>query len=662
MDPPPVSVDSSGRSMLLDPRSITAAGTLTTLVVSLVGVLLWQSQRTYAGFGRWTLGNLCAAASLVFLYFRGAIPDSVSVMGTNAFVFLAAVLLFEGTRDFLGLRPRSWPAWLLAVCCLLAELYFLVGANQLSARILVASACLCPLELFTGAHLIKARRKGRELGYWFTGSLFLANGALNLTRGIVTLVHWPVADILHPSLLNQVYFLGMVITVVGWAFGFVMLTKDRLVDDLVAAEQRTNTLNQELAAAMERATQAARLATKADEAKTEFLAQMSHEIRTPLNGVLGLTELVLDGPLTEDKREDLTAARDSAYVLLGIVNDILDLSKIEAGELTVTTEPFDLHQELHQILTLYGPRAAAKSTGLRVKYPEDLPRWFAGDQMRVTQIIANFTSNAVKFTDAGEIELGVTWENQAVRIWVHDTGIGIAPETLPRLFTKFTQADTSTARNYGGTGLGLAISKHLAELMGGRVGATSSPGLGSTFWVELALEPATPPAELTVRDRRAGWGVGGLHVLVAEDNAVNQRLIVKLLEKQGLTVDVATNGLEAVSRNAQTEYAAVLMDCQMPEMDGYEATRAIRQQERGTGRHTPIIAITANALLGDQDRCRAAGMDGYLTKPIQSAELMECIAEHCVARLRSSVENLAEYCAHPVSPNGVKGADQLAAT
>jgi CheY-like chemotaxis protein len=153
-----------------------------------------------------------------------------------------------------------------------------------------------------------------------------------------------------------------------------------------------------------------------------------------------------------------------------------------------------------------------------------------------------------------------------------------------------------------------------------------------------------------------------LHVLVAEDNAVNQRLIVKLLEKQGLTVDVATNGLEAVSRNAQTEYAAVLMDCQMPEMDGYEATRAIRQQERGTGRHTPIIAITANALLGDQDRCRAAGMDGYLTKPIQSAELMECIAEHCVARLRSSVENLAEYCAHPVSPNGVKGADQLAAT
>jgi signal transduction histidine kinase/FixJ family two-component response regulator len=379
--------------------------------------------------------------------------------------------------------------------------------------------------------------------------------------------------------------------------------------------------NRKLAGATQRAEQA-------NQAKTDFLAHMSHEIRTPLNGVIGLTELVADGPLTETKRPELSAALMSARTLLAIVNDVLDLAKIETGQLTVTEAPFDLHGTLRQIADVYGPQAAAKATDLRLASVEHAPRWLVGDEMRVRQIIANFTSNAVKFTAGGEIELGVS-DDAGVRIWVRDTGIGIAPETLPRLFSKFTQADASTAQQYGGTGLGLAISKQLAELMGGRTGAISSAGRGSTFWVELPLARAAPAAKLGVRTGGTSWNLAGTRVLIAEDNPINQHLLVRLLEKHGLIADVASNGREALARYQEAAYAAVLMDCQMPVMDGYEAARTIRQQEHGTSRHTPIIAITANVMSRERDRCRAAGMDDYLTKPVQPEELIGCLARYC---------------------------------
>jgi signal transduction histidine kinase/ActR/RegA family two-component response regulator len=395
------------------------------------------------------------------------------------------------------------------------------------------------------------------------------------------------------------------------------------VRELGVAREELQQKNRKLAGETQRAEQA-------NQAKTDFLAHMSHEIRTPLYGVIGLTELVADGPLNEAKRPELTTALVSARSLLGIVNDVLDLAKIEAGQLTVSAAPFDLRNTLQQIMDMYGPQAAANSTDLHLTYPQTAPRWFAGDEMRVRQIVANFTSNAVKFTEGGEIELGVTPDAAGVRIWVRDTGIGIDPETLPRLFSKFTQADVVSAQQYGGTGLGLAIVKQLAELMGGRVGVTSSTEQGSTFWVELPLQP-TAPANVTVRDGDDSRDLAGMRVLVAEDNAVNRHLLVRLLEKHGLVADVAANGREAVARHAQADYAVVLMDCQMPVMDGYDAARAIRRQEQGTSRHTPIIAITANVLSRERDRCQAAGMDGYLTKPVQPAELVECLKQHCVA-------------------------------
>lgn len=419
-----------------------------------------------------------------------------------------------------------------------------------------------------------------------------------------------------------------IVLLIGIVLGGLLATSVYLWQASRERSRMIQTLNGDLQEKNRKLADETQRAEQANQAKTDFLAHMSHEIRTPLNGVIGLTELVADGPLNETKRPELTAALVSARSLLGIVNDVLDLAKIETGQLTVTAAPFDLHGTLRQIVDMYGPQAAAKATDLRLAYPEEAPRWFTGDEMRVRQIVANFTSNAVKFTEGGEIELGVS-QDSGLRIWVRDTGIGIAPETLPRLFSKFTQADASTSQQYGGTGLGLAISKQLAELMGGRAGATSSVGKGSTFWVNLPLETsaavANPPVPVGDRSSK----LVGTRVLVAEDNPVNRHLLVRLLEKHGLVADVAANGREAVARYAQATYAAVLMDCQMPVMDGYEAASTIRQQEHGTSRHTPIIAITANVMSRERDRCRAAGMDGYLTKPVQPGELIDCLAEYC---------------------------------
>jgi CheY-like chemotaxis protein len=260
-----------------------------------------------------------------------------------------------------------------------------------------------------------------------------------------------------------------------------------------------------------------------------------------------------------------------------------------------------------------------------------MPRWFAGDEMRVRQIIGNFAANAVKFTEKGEIELGAMQSQSRVRIWVRDTGPGIAPEIIPTLFSRFAQADESVALRYGGTGLGLAIAKELAGLMRGKVGLASDVGRGSTFWAELPLAVAAPPAPLGGAAEGLPGNLAGLRALVAEDNTVNQLVLLRALERYGLTVDLVANGEEAVQRYESTEYAVILMDCRMPVLDGYEATRRIRRQERATGRRTPIIAITANAMTKDRELCEEAGMDDYLTKPIQPNELARCIARYALA-------------------------------
>jgi signal transduction histidine kinase/ActR/RegA family two-component response regulator len=388
-------------------------------------------------------------------------------------------------------------------------------------------------------------------------------------------------------------------------------------------------------AAQRRAKLAQSAAERANSAKTSFLTNMSHEIRTPLSGIIGMTNLVLGGELTEAKRGDVKVVLDSAMVLLNIINDVLDLAKIEAGRVTIVPVPFRLRSTLAGVVNLFAPHATAKHLALTWSCDAQAPDELRGDVTRVQQIVGNYVANAVKFTSEGSVHLSVrVLERRGDEISLHfavdDTGIGIPRAVQASLFAKFVQADASTTRKYGGTGLGLAISKTLAELMAGRVGVESEVDRGSNFWVDLPFQVEAAAAVL-VQPRIVPPGVAPLafspRILVAEDNPVNRRIILSLLEKLGCNVETAVNGTEALQKWRERPYDLILMDCQMPELDGYEATTAIRRDESG-GIRIPIVAVTAHALSEDENRCRRAGMDDYIRKPIDLAQLAAVVEKY----------------------------------
>jgi PAS domain S-box-containing protein len=381
--------------------------------------------------------------------------------------------------------------------------------------------------------------------------------------------------------------------------------------------------------------EARKLAADASRAKGDFLAHMSHEIRTPMNGVLGMAEILLETQLDASQRDYVQTIQGSANALLLLINDVLDLSKIEAGKLSLVAKPMELRKVVDDVARLLSVQALAKGLDLTVHADPELPAEVAGDALRIRQILINLTGNAIKFTERGEVAIAIRCTDSdqnrvSIRCEVRDTGPGMSPDQQEKLFRAYAPVDEERQRQAGGTGLGLSIVRRLVTLMDGEAGVVSSEGAGSTFWFtatfatveSIEASPLVPAGECATAESRMRRTC---RVLVADDNVVNQKVARAMLIRLGAEVEVVENGIEAVEAWRRGGFDLILMDCQMPKLDGYGATLSIRTQEQA-GSRTTILALTANAMKGEETKCLEAGMDGYLTKPITLAALAAAIA------------------------------------
>ncbi len=421
---------------------------------------------------------------------------------------------------------------------------------------------------------------------------------------------------------------------------------NRMIEALAASEkqlrEQKKLLEQKVKDRTDQLAEATRTAQAANQAKSEFLANISHELRTPMNGVIGMLDIALDRDLSQDLAEQLQTAQQCAQSLLSLLNDILDLSKIEAGKMTLEKISFDVRGLVADCIRAHQPKAQENSVALLSEVSPDVPQQITGDPLRIRQILANLISNAVKFTEHGSIEVRIDGQftgrsEFALRFTVQDSGTGIPADKLLSIFDEFTQADRSVSRKYGGTGLGLAITRKLAKLHGGEINVNSELGRGTAFTVTLQCEaseaesvpqPSTAPA-------LAAPPVGGsghiARILVVEDNQVNQKVVTAVLRKRGFYIELANDGQEALNKlEGSQAFDLVLMDVQMPVLDGLEATRLIRKEARW--KQLPIIAMTAHAMNGDKERCLEAGMSGYISKPVHPSLLLSTVDEFLLQR------------------------------
>lgn len=399
-------------------------------------------------------------------------------------------------------------------------------------------------------------------------------------------------------------------------------TRSELLQNQELLEDRIRQRTEQLQIAMQKA-------LTANQVKSDFLANISHELRTPMNGILGMIGIVLNTPLNAEQRDHLETAESCAYSLLALLNDLLDISKIEAGRMVLEKIPFSYRELIEAAAKAHSAIGQQKGLKIHKEIASDVPDRIVGDPLRIRQIVNNLMSNAVKFTQQGSVTLRTyviprTDKNKlAIGLEVIDTGMGIPADKLGHIFEKFTQADSSISRRYGGSGLGLAITRFLVEMHGGTVTVKSELGIGSTFTATMECDRAPELTSVPVETKPIQ--INGGCILLVEDNMVNQKMVASILQKRGYSVEVTSNGQEALEALERRPFHLVLMDVQMPVMDGLEATRLIRRDKRFTA--LPIVAMTAHAMEGDREGCLAAGMNGYISKPVYSDHLLSVVEE-----------------------------------